>query len=551
MGFWLASAAAGLCLFAVIVQLAYPAGTARPFMLLDGHSAGFWTSERAKEYVAGQAALPYQVSVDGKEYKLQNSQLGITYDTAATASNLTNYSFKQRLVPFSLMAVGNQPYIKQVDKVKLTKALSDFAAARAQDPQDASIAKDARGAYTAVEPDHPGYVVDSAKLAAIITKAGPGSRLKAPLAAVPPKISQQQLELVLADWKKQTARPVSILIGFENETIPVSSLQKWLDIKTNAKKDSVSIVYDENAIKLWLQSFVDNVYVAPQTAVTYIRDGQVTSSTAGSAGWTLDLDTTTANLIQALQKDYRIRQISASLRQLPIPTADIRSYSPSSAGIQKLLEYWNSRYAGAVSFQEIGGLGRQASIQAGKNYFTASLYKIYLAAYIYKHIENGDISGSAILSTGKSVDSCLEAMIVVSDNNCGLALGDLAGWSNVNSYVHQIGLGATTMVKYYWQTDASDTAKFLGLLYGGSLINGGDTSALLDKMGRQIYRSGIPAGSAGSTVYDKVGFYGTYWHDAAIVRGAKATYVLVALTTGSSSGPIKELAQEIQQTLNQ
>jgi beta-lactamase class A len=89
------------------------------------------------------------------------------------------------------------------------------------------------------------------------------------------------------------------------------------------------------------------------------------------------------------------------------------------------------------------------------------------------------------------------------------------------------------------------------MLYGGSLINGGDTSALLDKMGRQIYRSGIPAGSAGSTVYDKVGFYGTYWHDAAIVRGAKATYVLVALTTGSSSGPIKELAQEIQQTLNQ
>lgn len=541
----------GLCLAAVAVQLVYPAGRARPFARLGGHGAGLWSDKRAQEYISRQAGQAYRISVDGKVHELKNSELGITYDSAATASNLTGYSLKQRLVPFSLFMPGEHTYVKHVDSARLSKAVAAFAAARAQDSRDASIARDTDGVYTTIEPGRTGYAVDSRKLASLIASADPGSAFKAPLVPVQPKVSRQQLQSILADWKQQTSQPVNIKIGSENVVIPVSLLQKWLDIKSNAKKDNVAIVYDKAAIQQWLQSYVDNVYVAPKAAIRYIHDGVLTSTTTGSIGWTLDLDTTTANLIQVLEKDYQVREITASLRQLAIPSQDIRTYSPSSAGIQKLLEYWNSRYGGSVSFQEIGGLGRQASIQSGKNYFTASIYKIYVAAYIYKHIENGDISSSFLLASGKTVDTCLEAMIVVSDNDCGLALGDLAGWDKVGSYVRQIGLGSTTMAKYSWQTDSSDVAKFLGQLYAGSLINSQHTAALLDKMARQVYRSGIPAGAAGSTVYDKVGFYDQYWHDAAIVRSVKTTYVLVALTKAGGSGPIKELAQEIQQTLDQ
>jgi hypothetical protein len=92
---------------------------------------------------------------------------------------------------------------------------------------------------------------------------------------------------------------------------------------------------------------------------------------------------------------------------------------------------------------------------------------------------------------------------------------------------------------------------YLSKLNAGSLMNATDTASLLDKMQRQVYRSAIPAGSVGSTVQDKVGFYGAYWHDAAIVHTAKATYILVVFTNGPGAGAIKDLAAQIQQTINQ
>jgi hypothetical protein len=77
------------------------------------------------------------------------------------------------------------------------------------------------------------------------------------------------------------------------------------------------------------------------------------------------------------------------------------------------------------------------------------------------------------------------------------------------------------------------------------MISGTDRSMLLDKMGRQVYRAGVPAGSAG-TVQDKVGFLWDYLHDAAIVHHPKGTYVLVVMTKSSSWGRIADITKQLE-----
>lgn len=69
-------------------------------------------------------------------------------------------------------------------------------------------------------------------------------------------------------------------------------------------------------------------------------------------------------------------------------------------------------------------------------------------------------------------------------------------------------------------------------------------------MNRQIYRAGIPAGSAGS-VANKVGFLGGLNHDAAIVYHPKGSYALVVLSSGSSFSAIADLARKISTIMNQ
>ena len=68
---------------------------------------------------------------------------------------------------------------------------------------------------------------------------------------------------------------------------------------------------------------------------------------------------------------------------------------------------------------------------------------------------------------------------------------------------------------------------------------------LLEKMGRQLYPYGIPAGSKGK-VYDKVGFLWSYIHDTGIVYHPKGTYVLTVMTSGYSYAKIAEITRQVE-----
>ena len=89
-------------------------------------------------------------------------------------------------------------------------------------------------------------------------------------------------------------------------------------------------------------------------------------------------------------------------------------------------------------------------------------------------------------------------------------------------------------------------------IYNNELLSVESTDYLFGLMKQQVHRQGIPAGSRGSEVADKIGFLGSWNNDIGIVYSPKTTYGLVILTEGAGGlGGVQKLSQEIYDFYNQ
>jgi len=225
------------------------------------------------------------------------------------------------------------------------------------------------------------------------------------------------------------------------------------------------------------------------------------------------------------------------------------------------LTYWLETHAGSyqVAIRELGGQGREASYNVSQQTVMASTYKTFLAFVAYKQAENGALDLNMGLVNGRNIEQCIEVMIVNSDNDCPIALGKHIGWAKVDEIIAANGFSNVRLNNYTAAgrlsgdklVNAREQASFLAQLSEGVLINQANTARLLDYMKRQIYRAGIPAGSKGAVVADKVGFLEGYLHDVGIVYGPKSTYALVIMSKGSSWASISDLALAVYELMNE
>jgi len=164
----------------------------------------------------------------------------------------------------------------------------------------------------------------------------------------------------------------------------------------------------------------------------------------------------------------------------------------------------------------------------------ASTYKLYLAGYLMDQKQHGNFSWTSDNEDGFS------RMIVNSDNDFSEDQISKYGLNALSEFAKEQGWYAPV-----FQADkaAQTTSYGLQLLLEdleagtGAFKNASDQAKILDLMGKQVYRSGIPAGAgeadAGTVVQDKVGFLDDTNNDAAIVtlpNGQK--YILVIMTNG-------------------
>ncbi len=278
--------------------------------------------------------------------------------------------------------------------------------------------------------------------------------------------------------------------------------------------------------------------------------GMLISGLVVAAGYTINLrNSLAAPIIEEVPKAVVASPQPDAPKAAPVVA---KPAQPSSQDLQKVLNKWQQDYKTAhfgVMIREIGGSKRSASINAHDQFYAASLYKVFLAQYLYNKAESGQLDLNSYKIKGYTVTKCIERMIVVSDNYCGHGLGDVVGWNNLNTVVHQNGF-TETITSTDLLTSASDMAEYLERLQGGTLMGRTYTNQIIGYMKRQIYRTSIPAGVPSVSVADKPGYLGSYWHDAAIVYHPKGAYILVIMSRGSGSFAFKDLSRRVSDFFN-
>lgn len=416
--------ALGLVVLVVLVQLAYPNSRTRPLIKIDGRSFGFATNEQLQTRLQAIDKQNQSLKLTNQSYKTSAAAIGINTLVAKTSEQALQYTWQERLVPFSLFSFGrtNRTPERKTDENILNAYLEKLISENTIPAQNPKISRTDAGEFE--------------------VKAGVNG----------------------STYDKQTLKQLLLKLPISDEELGVSA-DKQLD----------PAVSDEKA-----------------------------------------------------------GEIAAKLKA-------------NEANLNKLIADWRSKYPNAktaVYFQEIDGFGRVAKAAEKDRFFAASLYKLFVAHYVFDGMENQTISGADTIA-GTTVANCLKAMIVVSDNTCPEAFANRYGWSTIDSFASKNGFGDANIEYGDNAVTAAVMADYLVRLAKGELFDKTNTETLLGYMGKQTYRSAIPAGLPGVTVQDKPGFYGGTWHDAAIVRSSKATYALVVLTEGTGAGAIASLAKQI------
>ncbi|MBI2285320.1 serine hydrolase [Candidatus Saccharibacteria bacterium] len=221
--------------------------------------------------------------------------------------------------------------------------------------------------------------------------------------------------------------------------------------------------------------------------------------------------------------------------------------------LQPTVDAWAAKQSGRVSIviYDLTNKKTVASLNPDRQYFTASIYKLYVAYIGYQKIADGTYNDSEPYLSGYTRTECLDAMIRDSYSPCGEKWWNELGKDSLTAKLKTYGLKNTSMTGLY--TSAGDAAIILQRLFERRELTEVHTKAFLDSMKDQpaLYRRGLPSGFNASTVYNKVGWNGTVeWHDTAITTLPNGrNYVITVLTQNVGSAQIAALGKAIEARL--
>jgi beta-lactamase class A len=222
----------------------------------------------------------------------------------------------------------------------------------------------------------------------------------------------------------------------------------------------------------------------------------------------------------------------------------------NSQALQKVIDTWSATVKGSGSVVVLDGNTGQrlAGTQQDKEYFTASIYKLYVAYFALQDIDAGIHSFDDQFLNGQTRAQCIDNMIRNSDSPCGEKMMNETPLAVLQQRVNDLGLSGTSLVKF--TTTATDTAHVTQMVATGQGLSRASTELLHTAMHLQKYRQGLQTGFEGLDVYDKIGFYQVGWHDSAFVRLPSGKLVVVTvLTQDVSSMQVNALAKKLQPLL--
>lgn len=223
------------------------------------------------------------------------------------------------------------------------------------------------------------------------------------------------------------------------------------------------------------------------------------------------------------------------------PTAE---FTQDEEGLQAYLDALAQTYDVRIAVQQLDG-DWAASVRADEVSVAASTYKMFVAIYTLNLVQDGTLTYDTVLG-GQTVEACLTSMITVSDNDCAYVFLNNLGREAITQFYQDRGY-TTSMVPSDGTiyTTAAELTRLQVELSTGAILDGTERDFLLELMGEQVYREGIPAGSAGQ-VADKVGFLWEYLNDTAIVHTDSGSYALTVISDGASWETIASITSNIE-----
>ncbi|HEU5005013.1 MAG TPA: serine hydrolase [Candidatus Saccharimonadales bacterium] len=246
-------------------------------------------------------------------------------------------------------------------------------------------------------------------------------------------------------------------------------------------------------------------------------------------------------------------QVKTPAIQSKIDTSPVVSVNDQDNKLQNIINQFVDSHPGHKWSVQVQGLGddeRTASYSSTHSYRSASMFKLLLMYPLIQKTPMSQWSSTDVQVNGQSrtLSDCVSAMLKVSDNPCGAAVGDYVGWEDADVQLNSIGLQNTDLNNPQGPTtSAADISYYLQGLYNGKWFDGATRSFIINILQQQVLRSGIPTGCGSQCkVADKTGDLGYVRHDAGIVRYPGGQYVLSIFTDGASYSQIAQLAGQLQ-----
>jgi beta-lactamase class A len=218
-----------------------------------------------------------------------------------------------------------------------------------------------------------------------------------------------------------------------------------------------------------------------------------------------------------------------------------------AAEVQRVVDAWSKKYQqkASVTILDTKTGKLLASTQETKQYFTASIYKLYVAYTSLQDIDTGKHDGNESFLNGSTRLECITKMIQFSDSPCAEKMMNEMGKTVLQNRLSLLGLTTTSMPRF--MTTTADAALMTRKVALGEGLSPKSALLLQTAMSKQQYRTGLPAGFSNMQVADKVGFSEKDWHDTANVTPKNGNVFTVSVFTEKmSSKNIAELARLLQ-----
>jgi len=232
------------------------------------------------------------------------------------------------------------------------------------------------------------------------------------------------------------------------------------------------------------------------------------------------------------------------------------------ASLQKTVdEFAAHQNAGYGIFVRHLPSGVTAEHRAGEVMESASLYKLFAAQLAYQKVDSGQWRLNDLFDTSRNwtLKKCLEAMITVSDNECGRAILKRIGYQGINAAaMARLGYPDTDLSGVYTKSSARDVAALLEKLYSNEILTKSSGHAFLDLLAAQKINNRLPQGLPdGVQIMHKTGDLDGFVHDAGIVRSFNGDYIIVVMSEPDPSAqryadryaPFAEISKEVYETI--